>query len=167
MCNVINLSVSITRYPPRVGWKTTYKRVNCGGSGLSSLLTGCGFCIKVTLDNVFRWSGLLPGLGFVTVRHWTWLSAPWFGRLRLWVWTARRSGYKQALAWGDRGGDLVRAESQPRPRAAETVVSGQRRGCRTGGESWSNCSWCCHVAVWIGEQSSKGWQRDSLYGKIK
>lgn len=118
------------------------------------------------LNNVFQWRRFLLGLGFlsVIVRHWTCLSAPWFGHLRLRIWTARRSGREQVLARGDRGGDQIRVESQPRPRAAETVVCCQRRGCRTGGESWSNCSLCCHV--WI-EQSSKGWQWDSLCKKKK
>lgn len=120
--------------------------------------------INRTLDNVLWWNSLLLGLAFetVTVRHWTWFSAPRFGQFTMRVWTAKRSGCQQILARCDRLRDLIRVESQPRPRAVEAVVSSQRGGCRTGGESWSNCSLCCHVAVRIGEQSSKGWQWDSL-----
>lgn len=133
-----------------------------------SFIKSCNWilCVSQFINwtlNDFWWSSLLLGFSFVTliVRHWTWLSAPWFGYLRLGVWTARRSGCEQVLAWVDRVGDLIRAETPPRLRAAETV-SGQRRGCRTGGESW-----CCHVAIWIGEKSSKGWQWDSLYKRTQ
>ena len=113
------------------------------------------------LNSVFGRCNRLLGLGLVTVivRHWTWLPAPRFRQLR--VWTAKRPGCKQVMARSDRIGDQVRVVSQPRPRASETVVPRQRGCYRTGRESGR----CCHVAVRIGERSSKGRQWDSLCRK--
>lgn len=131
----------------------------------SPLRKSCIFfqLISGTLNNRFWWSSLLLGLDFVTVivRHRTRLSAAWFEQLRVWI--GRQSGCKQVLAWGDRDGHLIRAESRPRLRAAKTVVPGDCRGCRTSGKSWSNCWWCCHVVVRIWKQSTQGWYWNSLY----
>lgn len=110
------------------------------------------------LNSSFGWSCLLFGLGFVTVivRHRTWLFTAWFG-LTLGFQTAMRSDSEQTLVWCDRIGDRIRAQSHPRPRTSQRVVSGQWGGCKAGRLSGSHCSGCCHVAVWIWEQSSKRW----------
>lgn len=122
-------------------------------------LHGKAICIILIHSCVCSLSYLPLLFIFMTLRHWTWFSDVWFGQV--WLWTLTQSASTQVLARCHRGGNMIRAESHPGSRTVERVLLDQGWGDRLGRESWSDCNWCCHVTLWIWDQSSKGW--NSLY----
>lgn len=101
----------------------------------------------------------------VVLGYRTCFSAAWFGQVGWCVDAARQPCGEQVCAWRNRCGHLIRVEPQPWSGGGEERVSAQCGGCRAGGEGRGRSSRSCHVGVWIREQSSKRWNRNSLCWK--